>query len=80
MADLFSTNRDLTIKRHERDKLVAQSQILAREIRIEELKEEIGRCQIDIEAQHKVITTAEFNIKQQMEEKAKEAAAAPPNN
>lgn len=72
MADLFSMNRDLTIKRHERDKLVAQSQILAREIRIEELKEEIGRLEVDIEAQKKVIKEAEFNIKQQIEEKAKD--------
>lgn len=73
MADLFSTNRNLTIKRFERDKLVAQSQILAREIRIEELNEEIGRQLADIEAQKKVLETAELNIKQQKEEKAKEA-------
>ncbi len=74
MADIFSTNRDLTIKRFERDRLVAQSQILAREIRIEELKEEIARQEADIVAQKKVIDTAEFNIQQQMEEKAKDAA------
>jgi len=74
MADIFNTNRDLTIKRQEQLKLVAQSQILAKEIRIEELKQEIERCKIDIEAQHKVIITSETNVKQQMEEKIKDAA------
>lgn len=74
MGDLFSMNRNLTIKRQEQNKLVAQSQILAREIRIEELKEEIERCKVDIEAQQKVIRDADANIKQQVEEKAKEAA------
>lgn len=74
MADLFNVNRDLTIKRQEQNKLVAQAQILAREIRIEELKQEIERCKLDIEAQHKVIKEAEFNIKQQIEEKLKDAS------
>ncbi len=80
MADLFSTNRDLTIKKFERDRLTAQSQLLSREIRIAELHEEIGRLQVDIEAQRKVIDNAEFNIKQQKEEKAKEAAEKKDNN
>jgi hypothetical protein len=74
MADLNQVNRPLLIKRHERDKLVAQSQILAREIRIEELKEEINRCKLDMEAQMKVMTTADFNINQQKEEMVKEAS------
>lgn len=74
MADLFSTNRDITIKKFERDRLTAQAQLLSREIRIEELKEEIARLETDIEAQKKVIEKADFNIKQQQEEKAKDLA------
>lgn len=65
MSDLFSTNRKITIKKHERDKLIALSQIQAREIRIMEIEEEIERCKIDIEAQKKIITECDFNIKQQ---------------
>ncbi len=75
MADLNQVNRVLIIKRHERDKLVAQSQLMGREIRIEELKEEIARCEQDMEAQRKVIKEAEFNINQQHQEIAKEKAA-----
>jgi hypothetical protein len=80
MADLNTINRDIVIKKHQRDKLVAQSQILMREIRIEELKDEIGRCNDDIEAQNKVIAAAEFNINQQIQEKTKEAAAKQVNS
>ena len=73
MADLNKVNRNLIIKRHSMNKLVAQSQMMAREIRIEELKEEIVRCEADIAAQNKIIVEAEFNIKQQQDEIAKEA-------
>ena len=79
MADLNSTNRNLIIKRHEHAKLVALSNVQAREIRIIELEEEIERNKADIVAQRKVIAEAEANIKQQMaiiEEAAKKAAAA----
>ena len=55
MPDLFPTNRNLFIKKYERDKLVALSQIQSREIRIMELEEEIQRCRMDIEAQNKLI-------------------------
>lgn len=65
MADLSSTNRVLIIKRHEHAKLVALSNIQAREIRIMELEEEIERNKNDIVAQKKVIEEAENNIKQQ---------------
>jgi len=74
MADLFSTNTDLTIMRHEHVKLVAQSNIQARAIRILELQEEIARCTNDIEAQKKVMEEAEKNIVIHKEEAAKKAA------
>jgi hypothetical protein len=76
MGDLFSTNRNLFIKRYEYNKQVAQSNIMAREIRIMELEEEMERCRVDIEAQKKVIAEAEMNIKQQLQEIEKEKAAA----
>ena len=75
MADLYSTNRMLFIKRFEHQRLVAQAQIQAREIRIMELEEEIHRCRIDIEAQNKVISEAEVNIKLQHEEAENEKKA-----
>lgn len=81
MADLNSRNRLLFIKRYEYNKQVAQSNIMAREIRIMELEEEIAKCKIDIEAQKKVIAEAELNIKQQhheMEKEKKTAEAATP--
>lgn len=71
MADLFSSNMDLTIMRHEHIKLVAQANIQARQIRIIELQEEIARCGNDIEAQNKVIVEAEKNIR--IHKEAKEA-------
>lgn len=74
MADLFSSNMDLTIMRHEHIKLVAQANIQARQIRIIELQEEIARCGNDIEAQNKVIVEAEKNIR--IHKEAKEAKEA----
>jgi hypothetical protein len=71
MADLFSSNMDLTIMRHENIKLVAQANIQAKQIRIIELQEEIARCGNDIEAQNKVIVEAEKNIR--IHKEAKEA-------
>ena len=77
MADLFSTNNNLTIMRFEHQKLVAQANIQARRIRILEIQEEIERCEIDIEAQKKVIIEQDKNIKIQLdaEEKKKQEAA-----
>jgi len=63
MADLFSTNNDLTVMRHEHAKLVAQANIQAKTIRMIELQEEIDRCKNDVEAQKKVIADADENIK-----------------
>ena len=79
MADLFSTNNNLTIMRLEHQKIVAQSNIQARQIRILELQEEIERCNVDIEAQKKVIVEQDKNIKIQIEaeEKKQEAALTP---
>ncbi len=71
MADLFSKNRELFIKRYERDKLVALSNIQSREIRIMELEEEIDRNKADIEAQKKLLETLDMNIKQQLAEMEK---------
>jgi hypothetical protein len=65
MADLFSKNKMITIKKHERDKLIALAQIHAREIRIMEIEEEIERCKFDIENQKKIIIECDVNIKQQ---------------
>lgn len=80
MADLFSTNNSLTIMRFEHQKTVAQANIQARHIRILELQEEIERCNLDIEAQKKVIVEQDKNIKIQLEaeeKKKQEAALAP---
>jgi len=71
MADIHKKNRDLFIKKYERDKLVAQANIQSREIRILELLDEIERNKDDIEAQNKVIRDMDFNINQQKEEIAK---------
>jgi hypothetical protein len=76
MGDLFSKNRMLFIKRYEHQKLVALSNIQAREIRIMELQEEIERCQVDMDAQRKVIAEMDLNIKLQHEEAEKERKAA----
>lgn len=65
MADLFSTNRALFIKKYERDKLVALANVQSREIRIMELEEEIIRNRNDITAQYKVIEEMEKNIQLQ---------------
>lgn len=72
MADLNVINRHLQIKRYEHQKLVALTQVQAREIRIMELEEEIARCKTDIESQLKVTRDMEAQIKQQNEELAKE--------
>jgi hypothetical protein len=71
MADLFSTNNNLTVMRFEHIKLVAQTNIQARKIRIIELQEEIERCNVDIEAQKKLISDQDNNIKIQIEAEAK---------
>ena len=78
MSDLFSRNRQLFIKRYEHTKMIALSQIQAREIRMMELEEEADRCKTDIEAQKKVIEEADKNIKQQIEEGKKEMAEKEP--
>jgi len=75
MGDLFSTNLDLTILRHEHMKLVAQANIQARMIRMIELQEEIDRCKVDVEAQNKVIAEAEKNITIHKEALAQKAVA-----
>jgi hypothetical protein len=82
MADLFSTNNNLTIMRFEHQKIIAQANIHARQIRILEIQEEIERCNLDIEAQKKVIGEQEKNIKIQLEteEKKKQEAALPPKS
>ena len=67
MADLFSTNNSLTIMRFEHQKIVAQANIQARQIRILELQEEIERCNADIEAQKKVILEQDKNIQIQLD-------------
>lgn len=77
MADLFSTNNNLTIMRFEHQKLVAQSNIHARQIRILELQEETERCNLDIEAQKKVIIEQDKNIQIQMDAEQKKKDAAP---
>ena len=71
MGDLFSSNGDLVIMRHEHIKTVAQANIQARNIRIVELNEEIARCKSEIDAQIKVIEEAERNISIHKEAKAK---------
>lgn len=76
MADIFSKNRILFIKRYEHQKLVALGHIHAREIRLLELEEEVQRCQDDIAAQRKVIAEADHNIRLQNEEISKEATAS----
>ncbi len=63
MADLFSTNNNLTIMRFEHQKLIAETNIKARNIRILELEEETMRCKADIEAQKKVIEEQDRQIK-----------------
>lgn len=75
MGDLHSGNRKLFIKRYEHAKLVAESNIQGREIRIMELEEEIDRCRKDMEAQIKVIEEQDRNIALQKAELEKEQAA-----
>lgn len=74
MADLTSTNRPLFMRKHERDKLVAQCNIASREIRVIELQEEILRNEADIQAQLKVMEEADKNIKLQLAEIDKDNA------
>lgn len=74
MADLFSKNRALTIKKFERDKLQAMANMHGNEIKIMELEDQIERCRGDVEAQQKRIEECDFNIQQQKEEMAKEEA------
>lgn len=77
MADLFSTNNSLTIMRFEHQKIVAQANIQARQIRILELQEEIERCNADIEAQKKVILEQDKNIQIQLDaEKEQKSSSA----
>lgn len=75
MGDIHSGNRKLFIKRYEHAKLVALSNIQAREIRIMEIEEEIERCRKDIEAQNKVIEEQDKSIRLQNAEIEKEQAA-----
>ena len=75
MPDINSSNRKLFIMKYNHSRLVAQSQIQAKEIRKIELAEEIIRCDVDIEAQKKVIEEMEMNIKQQEDLEKEEAAA-----
>lgn len=79
MGDLKDRKRDLYIKRYEHQKLVALSQIHAREIRIMELEEEMDRCRQDIAAQHGVIADADGQIEQQRQEIEKEKKEAVAN-
>ena len=74
MADLFSTNNNLTIMRFEHQKLVAETNIKARSIRILELEEEMQRCNADIEAQKKVIEEQERQIKIHIDAEKNKAA------
>lgn len=53
--------------RLEHQKLIAESNIQARKIRIIELEEEKERCNADIEAQKKVILEQDEKIKIQIE-------------
>jgi hypothetical protein len=76
MADLYSKNRELFIKKYERDKLVALTNIQSREIRIMELEEEIERNRADIEAHNKLLASLDMNIKQQLEEIGKAKSEA----
>ena len=76
MADLYSTNRLLTIKRCELMKSTAIMNIHAREVRLLELEDESQRNKDDIVAQKKVIEEAEKNIAQQKQEMEKEKAEA----
>lgn len=48
MADVGSTNRHLFIKKYERNKLVAQAEILGREIRIIEIGTQISATQDNV--------------------------------
>lgn len=60
-------NSLLETKKYERDRLSLQANIQTLEIRILEKEEEINRCNDDFEAQKKVISEMDFNIKQQKE-------------
>lgn len=67
MADLVNMNNNLIIMRLSHQKQVAETNMIARQIRILELTEEIARCQADIEAQQKVIAEQEKNIQIQLQ-------------
>lgn len=73
MADLTNVNRIIQVKKYEHQKLIAMAQIQAREIRIMELEEEMGRCRTDIELQKKIIVDMEGQIAQQKAEMEKGA-------
>lgn len=75
MADLFDTNRQLMIKKYNRDKMVALAQIESREIRIMELEQEIERNRADIVAQNILVASLETEITKQQEEIQKEQGA-----
>lgn len=74
MGDINSVNRELHIKRQNHAKLVALSQIAAREIRMMELDEEKKRCAEDIESQKGVIKKADETIALQEQEAEKDKA------
>lgn len=67
MGDLVNKNENLTIMRLEYQKIVAESNIKARTIRKLELREELERCDQDIEAQKKVIAEQDKLIQIQLQ-------------
>jgi hypothetical protein len=76
MADLTNANRSLIMKRFEHTKMVALQNVLAREIRIMELEDEINRCRVDMESQKKVIHDMDKEIQLHTAEFAKVDAEA----
>ncbi len=72
MGDIFFKNRDLNIKKFERDKAKYKTAILEKEVRIMELYETIEQLKVDIEIDEKKVIEMDQNIKQQIEAKEKE--------
>lgn len=76
MGDLVNKNENLTIMRLEYQKIVAESNIKARTIRKLELREELERCDQDIEAQKKVIAEQDKLIQIQLQAASQKQAPA----